>query len=200
MTPRPHMPTRHPDRPSPSPPTLPTLPGGLTRLTLLIGIGCALALCAMGSARADDEHAGRSTPLTPLYRQECGACHTPYAPGLLPAASWQRLMKGLDRHYGSDASLDAASARQIGDWLQANAGSERRSDGKGPPQDRITRSSWFEREHRHVPSAAWSHRSVGSAANCAACHTDADQGRFSEHSLRVPPGLERTVGRAWEDD
>lgn len=172
-------------------------PAGIARL---IGITCALAFCAAGSARADGDHTGRSIPLTPLYRQECGACHTPYVPGLLPAASWQGLMKSLDRHFGSDASLDAASARQIGSWLQANAGTGRRVEGNGPPQDRITRSSWFAREHRHIPAAAWAHRSVGSASNCAACHTGADQGRFSEHSLRVPPGLERIVGSEWEDD
>jgi mono/diheme cytochrome c family protein len=167
--------------------------------SLLLASLCT-ALLASPPAWADDEHAGRSTPLTAAYRQECGACHTAYAPGLLPAASWQRVMKGLDRHYGSDASLDATAARQIGSWLQANAGTGRRVSLDGPPQDRITRAAWFEREHRHIPAAAWTHASVGSAANCAACHTDADQGRFSEHSLRVPPGLERLVGRAWEDD
>ncbi len=158
------------------------------------------ALLTTAPAWAEGEHTGRSTPLTATYRQECGACHTAYAPGLLPAASWQRIMKGLDHHYGSDASMDAATTRQIGAWLQANAGIGRRMGQDGPPQDRITRAGWFEREHRHIPAAAWTHRSVGSAANCAACHTDADQGRFSEHSLRVPPGLERLVGREWEDD
>lgn len=165
----------------------------------LLAAVCA-TLLASAPVRADSEHEGRHTPLTPQYRQECGACHTAYAPRLLPAASWQRIMKGLDRHYGSDASMDAASTRQIGDWLQANAGTGRRVSQDGPPQDRISRAAWFEREHRHIPAAAWTHRSVGSAANCTACHTDADQGRFGEHSLRVPPGLERLVGRAWEDD
>jgi mono/diheme cytochrome c family protein len=168
-------------------------------LTSLLATLCT-ALLATAPAWADDEHAGRSPALTPQYRQECGACHTAYAPALLPAASWQRIMKGLDRHYGSDASMDAATTRQISGWLQANAGSGRRISQDSPPQDRITRAAWFEREHRHIPAAAWTHRSVGSAANCAACHTDADQGQFSEHSLRVPPGLERLVGRAWEDD
>jgi hypothetical protein len=169
--------------------------------SLRLGLLTTLAaLCPWGSAHAEDDQHRGGTSLTPLYRQECGACHTAYAPSLLPAASWQRVMKGLDHHYGSNASLDEASERQIGRWLQAHAGGGRRAQGEGPPQDRITRTAWFEREHRHIPSAAWTHRSVGSAANCAACHTDADQGQFSEHSLRVPPGLARIVGSEWEDD
>ncbi len=167
------------------------------RLTLL---SVLLPLWPLASAWADGDRHGRSIPLTPLYQQECGACHTAYAPGLLPASSWQGIMKGLSRHYGSDATMDPASTRQIADWLQANAGAGRRTSQARPPEDRITRSDWFLREHRHIPPAAWAHRSVGSAANCAACHTDADQGRFSEHRLRVPPGLDSLVGRAWEDD
>jgi mono/diheme cytochrome c family protein len=164
---------------------------------LLFGL---LPLAPLAPAWADGDRQGRHTPLTPQYQQECGACHTAYAPGLLPAASWQGIMKGLDHHYSSDASMDPASTRQIAEWLQAHAGTSRRASQERPPEDRITRAAWFQREHRHIPLAAWSHRSVGSAANCAACHTDAEQGRFSEHSLRVPPGLERLVGRAWEDD
>ncbi len=43
-----------------------------------------------------------------VNKQESPACHTAYPPGLLPAASWRRIMGGLDRHYGSDASLEPA--------------------------------------------------------------------------------------------
>src|SRR5512135_1196331 len=39
------------------------------------------------------------------YRSECGSCHTLYSPGLLPARSWQKIMGGLDKHFGDDASL-----------------------------------------------------------------------------------------------
>lgn len=58
----------------------------------------------------------------PRYTQECGACHLAYPPGLLPAPSWKRLMGGLTQHFGTDASLDAASAREISTWLQDHAG------------------------------------------------------------------------------
>ncbi|WP_232539872.1 diheme cytochrome c [Azohydromonas aeria] len=132
------------------------------------------------------------------YTQECGACHTAYPPGLLPSASWQRLMTGLERHFGTDAALDEATVRQLAAWLQANAGTYKRVS-EAPPQDRITQAAWFKREHRSIDAAVWSHASVKSAANCAACHSGAERGSFSERSLRFPAGLDARYRRAWDD-
>jgi len=136
-------------------------------------------------AQADSP--GPRLPLLPKYEQECAACHIAYPPGLLPAASWQRLMGTLDQHYGSDASLDAASVQEISQWLDRHAGSYRRV-AEAPPENRITRSAWFLRKHRadEVPPELWRHAAVKSAANCAACHTQAAQGRFNERDIRLP--------------
>lgn len=148
------------------------------------------------AAHADGNLSPRSTP--PAYAQECASCHTAYPPGLLPARSWQRVMAGLDKHYGTDASIDAATAKQLDNWLQANAGTYKRVNEE-PPQDRITRSAWFERKHRKVAPAVWTHASVRSAANCAACHLGADSGDFDDDRLRFPAGLEARFRRAWND-
>jgi hypothetical protein len=135
-------------------------------------------------AAADSDH-GRSAPLLPAYVQECAACHAPYAPGLLPAASWQRLMSKLPRHFGTDASLDAAAQQALSAWLQQNAGTRKRGREE-PPEDRISRAAWFTREHRQFGPEAWKRAAIKSPANCGACHTQAAQGRFSEHEIRVP--------------
>jgi len=162
-----------------------------------LAIAAACTLAALGTARADGGTlAPRHTP--PAYTQECAACHTAYPPGLLPARSWQRLMTGLDRHFGTDASLDPATAKQLSDWLQANAGTYKRVNEE-PPQDRITRSAWFERKHRKVDAAVWAHASVKSAANCSACHGGADRGQFDDDALRFPAGLDARYRRAWSD-
>lgn len=147
-------------------------------LCIALGLGSTLAL-ADGPTRLTTDNA--------KFQQECASCHTPYAPGLLPAASWQRLMGKLDKHYGTDASLDVASTREIGQWLQANAGTYRRVSEE-PPQDRITKSAWFLRKHREgeVPADVWKRPSVGSPANCGACHTNAAQGNFNEREVRIP--------------
>lgn len=145
---------------------------------------CALTL-AGGAAMADS--GGTRVPLLPKYAQECSACHVAYPAGFLPAASWQRVMSGLGKHYGTDASLDEASVREIGGWLKAHAGTYKRVSEE-PPQDRITKSAWFLRKHREgeVPPDVWKRASVGSPANCIACHTNADKGSFSEREIRIP--------------
>lgn len=154
-------------------------------------------LLLAGAARADSD---RLLPMQvpKAYTQECGACHTAYPPGLLPAPSWQRIMTGLDKHYGTDASLDVATVQQLSAWLQTHAGTYKRV-AEEPPQDRITRSAWFERKHRKIEPAVWKHTSVKSAANCAACHTGADQGDFDDDNLRFPAGLDARYRRAWSD-
>ena len=143
---------------------------------------------------------GRTMPaqVPPAYVQECGACHTPYAAGLLPARSWQRLMGGLGQHYGTDAALDAAATQQIQRWLVANAGTYKRV-AEEPPQDRITRSAWFERKHRRIEPPVWQLPSVKSAANCSACHAGADRGVFDDDALTLPAGLSARQRRAWQD-
>jgi hypothetical protein len=157
----------------------------------------AAGLVTLGSALADG---GRAMPavVPPAYTAECAACHTAYPPSLLPGRSWQRIMTGLDRHYGTDASLDAATVQQLGGWLQANAGTYKRVTEE-PPQDRITRSTWFVRKHDEVEPAVWKLPSVKSAANCAACHTGADKGRFDDDHLRMPAGMTLRQRWAWRD-
>ena len=142
----------------------------------------ALAFLACTVARAEDGPRVASTPLLPTYKVECAACHVAYPPGLLPATSWQRLMGDLPRHYGVDASLEAATTRTLAAWLVAHAA----SNAAAPPADRITRSAWFAREHDEVGAATWALPAVQSRSNCAACHTRADQGDFHERNIRIP--------------
>lgn len=132
------------------------------------------------------------------YVQECAACHVAYPPGRLPAASWARLMGGLDQHFGTDASLDAQDVQRLSLWLQRHA--DTRTPPAPPvPEDRITRTPWFERKHRQIETATWRLPGVRSAANCMACHTGADQGRYGERELRMPEGLSARQRAAWND-
>lgn len=152
----------------------------------LRGLPLAAMLATLVSSAAAGDR-GPSLPLLPRYEQECAACHIAYPPGLLPAASWQSLMGTLERHYGTDASLDAASVQEISQWLARHAGTYKRV-AEAPPENRITRSAWFLRKHRadEVPPELWRHPAVKSPSNCAACHTQAAQGRFNERDIRLP--------------
>lgn len=168
----------------------------------------ALAMAVtVSSAQADDREEGHGTrlaevssgkyggenrgkPLQPAqtnarFKQECSTCHIAYAPGLLPAESWRRIMAGLDKHFGSDASLDAQDSKEIGTFLVNNA-SNRWSATTAPL--RITESTWFKREHggHEIDPAVWKNPLVKSPANCGACHPQAELGDFSERNIRMP--------------
>lgn len=166
------------------------------RSTLALATLTVLGLASLPAAADRGREMPQNVPKS--YSQECTACHLAYPPGLLPAASWQHIMKGLDHHYGTDASLEPAQVLEIGRWLDAHAGTYKRVR-EMPPEDRITRSAWFERKHRKVDLAVWKLPSVNSAAHCAACHTGAEQGRFDDDGLRMPGGLSAAQKRAWRD-
>lgn len=163
---------------------------------LLLAAG--LSVSALGLAHADGHRRMAPSQMLPAYTQECASCHTAYPPGMLPASSWKRIMTGLDRHYGTDASLDDATVKQIGAWLQANAGTGRRVS-EAPPEDRITRSAWFQHKHDEIAPSVWKLASVKSAANCSACHTGADRGDYDEDNIRMPAGASGRSRHFWND-
>lgn len=146
--------------------------------------GCLTAVL-MGTLAVPAVASPARYPLTnAAYRAECGSCHVPYPPQLLPAPSWQAIMDGLDKHFGSDASLDAKTAGEIRAYLASNASRKAAAKSKAAP--RITESPWFVKEHDEVPASLWKSEAVKGAFNCGACHTQAEQGDFSERSLRLP--------------
>jgi hypothetical protein len=154
----------------------------------------AFSLPSGGAARADGGGDDLMPRLThPAWQQEC--CHLAYSPALLPRASWQRLMRGLEKHFGENASLDPATQADILRFLETNAadsGTSRMGNkvmqrmGANEAPLRITETRWFVRKHDEVPRATWSRKSVGSAANCTACHQQAEKGVFSEDAVRIP--------------
>lgn len=155
------------------------------RGSFLGGSWAIACLVASHVAYAGERDFGAGTALPPKYRQECAACHLAFPPGMLPADAWRRLLGTLSRHYGVDASLDAATVNELTAWLSAHAASDRRAR-VAPPEDRFTRSTWFVRQHDEVAADVWKRPAVKSAANCAACHTGAEQGDFDEHTVHIP--------------
>lgn len=165
------------------------------KFSLTLTVAALLAEIMMPVAMAEEDHDEEgskyvSTATNAKWKNECGACHVAYPPNLLPAESWRALMSGLDKHFGSDASLDAASAREIGNFLEQNAGSEKFASqmfvSRGKPQLRITETRWFRNKHDEVSQRDWDNPKVKSPANCTACHTQAENGDYSERNVRIP--------------
>ncbi|MDT8282765.1 MAG: diheme cytochrome c, partial [Gammaproteobacteria bacterium] len=146
------------------------------------------------------EHKHRSTDVSvivdPVYKEECGACHMVYPPGLLPARSWHKVMSELDNHFGDNAEVDVGAYRSITEFLSANNADEssyRRSakfNGSIRADDapvRITDTPYFRHKHDDVPDRLVSgNPKVKSFSQCNACHAKAEQGSFDEHDIRIP--------------
>lgn len=147
-----------------------------------------LAACLLAALPAHAEHK-RYEVHHSGYLQECGACHLAYPPQMLSAASWRAVMEGLPRHFGTDASLEPALHADILRYLEENASNGNTFSASGKPLLRITETRWFVHEHgEELPADIWRHPKVKSPTNCAACHTAADKGDFSERTLRLPNG------------
>jgi hypothetical protein len=66
------------------------------------------------------------------------------------------MMSSLDKHFGTDASLDPAAAAEIPSFLEHNAGPDR-----GPTTSlRITDTPWFLRKHRKLAPAVWARPAI----------------------------------------
>ena len=154
---------------------------------------CSVLMLAMAAAmpvaQADDDEDEGKAPMVSNAKwvSECGACHFAYPPHMLPAESWRAIMAGLDRHFGSDASMDAADVNEITAFLEKNADTRKKShETSAKPLLRITETRWFKSEHREVAEHTWKNPKVKSRANCVACHTKAEGGDFDEHNVKIP--------------
>ena len=119
------------------------------------------------------------------YEAECASCHMAYTPGLLSAKSWQNVMAGLNKHFGTDASIDEKDKTEITNWLKSNAATKQKYSELAP-DNRITKTTWFIRKHDEVRADVWKRAGVKSPANCGACHTGAAEGVFSEKNVSIP--------------
>ncbi len=153
---------------------------------LLLALLAATALSAQAKYNGED----RGKPVMPAqtnakWQAECGGCHMAFPPGLLPAASWKKVMTGLDKHFDTDASLPPADVKEITDYLVKYESN--RWTAKTAPL-RISDSAWFKSKHSsgEINPAVWKRESVKSPANCMACHAGADKGDFNEHNIRIP--------------
>jgi hypothetical protein len=144
-----------------------------------------------GQRRGHLPHAGGQD-----LREECGSCHTAFAPGLLPARAWRKMMGELASHFGEDASLEEPQRLAIlkdletlaSDGPQANM-RMRRINGAIPgntaPQ-RIADTGYFKYMHDEVPKHIWQRKKIGTPGNCIACHTRANEGSYGEREVRIP--------------
>lgn len=138
---------------------------------------------------------GAKLPDNAQWRDECGSCHMPFYPSLLPSRSWTRLLTEQDRHFGTDLGLDEPTRAALLAFLNANA-AERHLTEAGLKIDnslspdvaplRIIETPYWLKKHRDIKDADWLSPKVKSKTNCDACHLDALEGTFEDAAMRLP--------------
>lgn len=147
----------------------------MKKILLITALGLSFAFAGSSSVAPVDNT---------LYQKECASCHFGYQPSLLNKASWEKVMGNLSDHFGTDASLGKVESEQILNYLVNNAGSGKITANNNTMQ--ITKSPYFIKEHRKIPSKLIEQKEVNSLANCLACHTTADKGNYNERAIVIP--------------
>lgn len=132
------------------------------------------------------------------YAEECGSCHLAYPPGLLPTASWEKLLApaALEDHFGENAELDEEVLKPIQDYVLSNAAEKShykrsrkiaRAAERGEAPLRITELSYIKRKHHEITDKMIvDNPDVQSLSNCNACHTKAEQAIFDDDTVNIP--------------
>ncbi len=124
------------------------------------------------------------------WKAECSACHMAYPAALMPRRSWQRIMRTLARHFGTNADLDAPTRRAITTYLMHHAADAKRARGGARDAGnasitpaiapaRITEFTWFKVDHGTQGGDDNRYRSPKAMSDCVACHRGALRGVFS---------------------
>ena len=137
------------------------------------------------------------------YINECASCHFGFQAGLLTQKSLVKMMENLENHFGTDASLDKKDYEYILNYLVENSANNvsgykrsRKMNASISSYDtplKITEVPYFKKEHREIPQRLITQKEVGTLSNCAACHTSAEKGVYSERAIKIP-----NYGR-WDD-
>jgi hypothetical protein len=148
-----------------------------------------------GSEKVDDDNNGDLKPVAnQTYKETCGECHFAYQPELLPSASWLNILNQLDDHFGDEIEADPDTIKNISDYLRTNGAESSsaklsvkimRSLGNRRPM-RITDIPYILRKHHEMSPVVFKHESIGSLANCIACHPTAEKGIYDDDDVKIP--------------
>ena len=181
------------------------LHGGGTDAPARRGVAFALAVAALGTATAYIWTSGWTSsyaaaraqqkavkPAPSRWTKECGSCHLAYSPALLPARSWERMMKEQAEHFGEDLSLSPNVSKALLDEAHGDRTSTwaawklMDSAPRGESPQRITELRFWRRAHDDLPEGAFKPPVSQGRHDCESCHLDAASGIFHPRMIQRP--------------
>jgi len=130
----------------------------------------------------------------PLFYEKCGDCHKIYPPYLLPEKSWQRVMGGLENHFGeeiTEANITQLQRASILAFLRENAAEHSRREAAVKVMDSlgdlrpkaITKTPYWRETHKNIPRSVFQEEKIKKRSNCIACHKDFDKGNLDDMNI-----------------
>ncbi|MEA3330909.1 MAG: cytochrome b/b6 domain-containing protein [Campylobacterota bacterium] len=138
------------------------------------------------------------------YYTECGACHKPYPPFMLPESSWERIKEGLDNHFGEEISptmkkgenrISLNDQTVIFNYLKLHSAETstkevsvkviKSLDGARGRKS-ITKIRYWKETHAHIPAHIFKSPKVKRKANCIACHKNFEKGMIEDIDIKIP--------------
>ena len=132
------------------------------------------------------------------YNEECGSCHFAYQPGLLPEASWQKLLtrQALEKHFGETAELDEQTRKHIlALTIEDSAEKSRYKRSKkimasleeNEAPLRISKVRYLQDKHEEVyEKVVKNSKKIKSMSLCDDCHQKAKLGIFDDDTVVIP--------------
>lgn len=129
-----------------------------------------------------------------IYKDQCGACHFAYQPGLLPSGSWGKILDRLPEHFGESFEVEPGVKTTITRYLEGNAADRSRAKRAvkiakglhGQTPTRITEVPYIREKHHKISPEVLKRQSIRSLANCAACHREAAAGIYDDDTVLIP--------------
>jgi len=138
------------------------------------------------------------------YYTECGACHKPYPPFMLPKSSWKRIRGGLSNHFGDEISPDMKKGENrislndqtvIFNYLYKNSADDStreisvkvmQSLNGARGRKSITKIQYWKDAHASIPAHIFKSPKVKRKANCFACHKNFEKGMLEDIDILIP--------------
>jgi len=138
------------------------------------------------------------------YYTECGACHKPYPPFMLPDTSWDRIKGGLKNHFGDEISptmkkgenrISINDQTVIFNYLKKHSADKSKReisikvmqslDGARGRKS-ITKIKYWKDTHAGIPAHIFKSKKVKRKANCFACHKNFEKGMLEDIDIEIP--------------
>ncbi len=139
-----------------------------------------------------------------VYYSECGACHKPYPPFMLPDSSWERIRGGLSNHFGEEISptmkkgenrISLNDQTVIFNYLKKHSADKStreisvkvmKSLNGARGRKSITKIKYWKDVHAKIPPHIFKSKKVKRKANCFACHKNFEKGMVEDIDIEIP--------------